>query len=141
MLERFAKRIEEGLASLARRIDKSTRPHILANLAPALLLGKLLRPTPQLRARRADHVAASRVIEPGDVVRAHHAPVHHPHAVGFAKALLHSAHDLLHRGHIDPVASEDLISEWHAIAGDYQRNVHLHAVGAGIARGGTPGDR
>ena len=129
---RLAERHSRNVSALRAATDLDF--DIFANAPPVVGVGELARPALQFRARRADHVAASRFVEPGDVLRAHHAAIHHPHAIRFAEAPLHAGDDLLDRGHIGRVAREDLVTQRHALARDHQRDVDLHAVGTVIAR-------
>ena len=104
------------------------RLHPCPHGGPVLRLGEDPRPLAELPLGRPHHVTPARLLEPGEIGRAHHAAVHHPDALGHPEAGLHGGDDLLHRGDISPVAREDLVPQGQPRAGDDEREAHLLAV-------------
>ena len=130
---------DEGLGPL--RPGTTLGLHVLPHRLPVLRVGDLARPFAQLALRRADQVAPPRLAQPGEVLRAGHAPIHDPDPLGLPIAGLHRPHDLLHRGHVGPVAGEQLVAQRHALTGDDQGQADLAAVGPMIAAVPALGER
>ena len=102
--------------------------HPVAHRLPVALLRQLSAPLAHLAARRPDQIAPPALLEPGEVVLAHHPAVHHPHPLRQPEARLHRLHDLLDRGHVHPIAREHLVAQRHSLARHHQRDAHLLAV-------------
>src|SRR5205814_1830249 len=72
----------------AVRPPAQLRFHAVAHRLPVALLRQLPAPLPDLATRRADQVAPAALLQPAQVVRAHHAAIHHPDALRQAEARL-----------------------------------------------------
>ncbi len=107
--------------------------HPVADPLPVRRLGNLPGPFPQLALRRADQVAPPGLLQPRDVLGAHHAAVHDPDALGQAVARLHRLDDLFDRRDVGAVPGEDLVAQRHPLAGHHQRDADLLAVGPVVA--------
>ena len=100
---------------------------------PIGFLSDLLGKAAKLCTRGPNHIAAPRCIKPTDVLGTHHASVHDPYSVHFPKPILHLVNNLLDRGDIGGVASENLIAQRHPFAAHHQRYIDLHAIGTMVA--------
>src|SRR5881275_2238800 len=95
-----ARRATQQKSLAAVRPATNLHFHIFANLAPISLIGHLFGKAAYLRPWCADHITALCGVEPGNVLSAHHAAVHHPYPVHLTKALLHTLYDLFYGANI-----------------------------------------
>jgi hypothetical protein len=105
---------DEGLAAVRPLADLGL--HTFAHDVPVVCIEQLLGKALELLLVGTDEIAAPGVLEPCDVVRAGHATIHDPDAMGLAVTSLHRVHDVLDRGHIHAIAIEHLVAERHALA-------------------------
>jgi hypothetical protein len=110
---------DEGLAAVRPLADLGL--HAFAHDVPVVCIEQLLGKALEL------------VLVGTDVVRAGHATIHDPDAMGLTVPFLHRVHDVLDRGHIHAIAIEHLVAERHALARDHERDAYLLAVGTVIA--------
>src|SRR5215510_15122246 len=113
---------------------------VLADLMPVGFLTDLLSKATKLRERAPNHIATPRFVKPSNVCSTHHAAVHHPDSVHFAKPILHALHNLFYGGDISGVAGENLITERHTFSADYQCDVDLNTISSVIATVATLGN-
>jgi len=62
------------------------------------------------------------------------APIHHPHPPRLAVLLLDTLEEARQRGVVGGIARQHLVGQRQALGGDHQRDDHLHAVAALVAR-------
>src|SRR5208282_809052 len=80
-----------------------------------------------------DQIAPLAAPQPGDVLSARHAAVHHPYAARLTIAALHRGDDLLHSRHVGAIAGEHLVAERHAVPRHHQADADLLAVSPMVA--------
>lgn len=104
---------KECLAPVRAGADLGFDP--VAHLPPVPPIGKRAGERLQLALARADHIEPLAGPQPGDVLGARHATVHHPHAARLTIAALHRGDDLLHSRHVGAIAGEHLVAERDAV--------------------------
>ena len=93
----------------------------------------------QFTATRRQHITPPWPTQEPECVLADHAAVHHPHALGLAKTSFDGRDDGFHGLQILRVARQGVVGQREAVARDDQRDDHLLAIAAVIARVAAPG--
>jgi hypothetical protein len=93
----------------------------------------MLLELPQHRLRRADDALPATGAQEFQILFAHHAAVHHPHAIQRAVLFLHGCDDRLHRCRIVPLAGEDFVAQRKAVLRHHQSDADLRSIAATVA--------
>ena len=99
---------QEGLAAVGAGTELGFDP--VAHLQPIPPIGKMRGEPLQLALAGPNQIMSLAALQPGDVLGAGHAAVHHPHATRLAVAALYRGDDLLHGCDVGAIAGEHLIA-------------------------------